>query len=71
MTFLPWPGGCGRKVRIEDRDVQDGAPHCDSCVALVKTQVERHAALWAPILMASLAMTGRWPEIDPSLLRSA
>lgn len=67
MTFLPCPGGCGHKV--------NGFPvvlHCSSCIALVKAQVERHAALWAPIIAASLAMNGgRMPEIDPSLLRSA
>jgi hypothetical protein len=44
--------------------------HCPGCLAEITRQVTFHADVWASLLLASLAMTGRWPEIDSALLLS-
>jgi hypothetical protein len=43
---------------------------CTACLADITRQVTFHADIWASLLIASLAMTGRWPEIDSALLHS-
>jgi hypothetical protein len=43
---------------------------CPSCLADITRQVTFHADVWASLLIASLGMTGRWPEIDSALVLS-
>lgn len=55
---------CGAVVLLSEKDVQASLPRCSRCIAATRREVELHAAVYAPLLIASFAMTGRWPEID-------